>query len=173
MRFLESLKDSDFPKQFPLYSMIGWGWGSRERGVRDMMKLNPTYILCSDNDVIVPPLWWSYFKKIFENDTTVGAIGAITHGKYPWVPKPVESIQKGDYLLCPKGVSDAFLCYRTSALVKDGQISAYGLSLVYNAAASQYVVVEHSEPQGFIFKVPRPEEAPTIIDCTDSNYLAQ
>ncbi|HVH15618.1 MAG TPA: hypothetical protein VNA15_07880 [Candidatus Angelobacter sp.] len=53
LRFLDSLKDSYFPKAFTLYEMIGWNH-TRERGVRDMLKLEPEYILASDNDIICP-----------------------------------------------------------------------------------------------------------------------
>jgi hypothetical protein len=151
LRFLDSLKDSDFPKSYCLYQMIGWNHNSRERGVRDMLKLEPEYVLVSDNDIIVPKVWWVYFKKIFSERPDVGAVGAMLRGK-GFIPQP--AVPVGDCVYCPNGVLDGFICYRVSSLVQDGKINAYGLSLVYQAAVPQQVVMEHSEPQSFIFHIP-------------------
>jgi hypothetical protein len=73
-RFLRSLEQSDFPKQYLLYVTVSEFWTSRMEGVEEAIKSGVPYILNSDNDCIVPKDWWDRWFEKLESDPKIAGI---------------------------------------------------------------------------------------------------
>jgi GT2 family glycosyltransferase len=78
------LNDSDFPKQYLLVSPVGASYHSRQQA-KDLIVRHSEikYILCLDNDVVVPKTWWEDFKRVFDSNPKVGAIVSSHPGHGP------------------------------------------------------------------------------------------
>ena len=80
-RFLKELNASDFPKD---YDFLVSGPGTpistryREGNARNygISKLSEDheFVVLSDADVLVPKVWWSFFKTLFDHDPKIGVI---------------------------------------------------------------------------------------------------
>ncbi len=74
-RLLQSLRDSDFPHTYKLQMMIGYqNWNIRADGIDIMLKQDVDLVLSTDNDMVVPRLWWNQMLDIFRAEPTIGEV---------------------------------------------------------------------------------------------------
>ena len=75
LRLLNSLERSDFPREYILLSPISGNVVGRLTGLY-VALIPPTvkYILLSDNDCAVPPLWWGQVLELLKDPKKKGVI---------------------------------------------------------------------------------------------------
>src|SRR2546428_760624 len=133
-RFMQALNESDFPRQYPLQLLVGWDtWDVRADGVDAMVKQNPEFILCADNDMIVPKVWWKEVLSIFQSNPKISAVGPMLDGlcynyyqdykMRHWDGQYTEVEDKSCYNL-----ADGFIVFRTKYLLESGVREPGGVS---------------------------------------------
>jgi hypothetical protein len=126
-RLLFSLQISDFPKEYPLFATVGYGWGARRDSIDRALKVTDAeYILVSDNDVYVPTLFWNEIMRIFKIDERIGVVNPLVNNNtlmecHPnrthQFPEPDEDITEYKR---PDELHDGFVVFKRQFLLDTG-----------------------------------------------------